>query len=200
MLGIRCNKTPGPARHAGTIESWQRVYLVFAAFGTLGFGEPSWATPDEDAPPRWTQRRPGGALPPLPPTPPIGWRYGLLTTAPLSAGVTTGYIFPADPVGLKLSAAWSVWTPDRLQWNPLDGMRLSAAAMYYIAPAHASGPYVEAGLAYTRLGLATRPLPWPLVPQVGFGVTGHGPLDSGWDLSLVALADGLLALEFAWLR
>jgi hypothetical protein len=123
-----------------------------------------------------------------------------MTTAPLSAGVTAGYMFPADPVGLKLAAAWGIWTPEATYGRPWENMRLSASAMYYLAPAHASGPYIEAGLAYCRHALPTRTLPWPLVPQVGFGVTGRGPLDTGWDVSLLALADGLLALEVAWLK
>lgn len=199
MTGARFNFFPKRFGSSSTRRLRIGMAAVCAGLTVLGHA-PALAETEDDLPPRWTHRRPGGALPPLPPVPPVGWRYGLHTTAPLSAGITTGYIFPAEPVGLKLGAAWSLWTPDSLRYSPWDGLRLSASAMYYMAPAHASGPYVEAGLAYSRAGLATRTLPWPLMPQVGFGVTGHGPLDSGWDISLLLLADGLLALEFAWLK
>ncbi|MEB3196249.1 MAG: hypothetical protein VKP62_03505 [Candidatus Sericytochromatia bacterium] len=166
------------------------------AWALLGVGVTPGAYAAVEETPRWVvNRRPGGALPPLPLSPPAGWRLGLVTTAPQGWGLTLGYLLPAEPMALKLGASWGIWAPSGFNWNPADHYRFSAGALYYLVPGGQSGPYVELGVTGGRYPAPRADLPWPFVPHAALGATGHWGEALTWDLACFGLPNGLLGIE-----
>lgn len=160
------------------------------------FAAPAWAIVDELPPWLNPKRRPGGAIPDEP-IPPAGWRMGVAMASPWAVGPSLAYVFPAVPVGWKVGGSLGLWSNAGFNGNPGDDWRAYGSALYYLVPGYGGGPYFEFGLGMAKSTGAVAGLQWPVLPHAGMGTTGRFSETLAWDVTFVAVANGMLVLDSA---
>jgi hypothetical protein len=173
-----------------------RAFPLLAACWLAVPAAPAWAIVKGPSPRLTPNRFPGGAIRDEP-IPPNGWRLGVGMSSPWAVGPSLAYVFPASPIGYKVGGTLGMWTNAGFDGNPANDWRAYGAAMYYLTPDYAGGPYFEFGLGLARSSGAVTGLQWPVLPHAGMGTTGRFDKRISWDVTFVGLANGMIAFETA---